>query len=101
MKKMAVLSILAVLTIWWAMAHDSAAQGDAGKAIDAAFVKGKCTDCHGVGKICAEIGKESLAGWRDIVAKMVERGADLNESEQQQTADFILTLSKGKNELCP
>jgi hypothetical protein len=101
MNKIMLSAVFIALTALWGTFSVSAGGKKEAAQVDAGFVAAKCSKCHKINKICSEVGKKSAAEWEKIVREMVERGADLDESEQKQTTDFIAALPEGKNALCP
>jgi hypothetical protein len=101
MKRFYLIIFLMAIALSFGAPLISAEENKEAMKIDAAFVIGKCTQCHTIGKICSRVGKKSDVEWMEIVQGMVKKGASLNDSEQKSVADFIVNLPSGKNQLCP
>ncbi|MBF0101122.1 MAG: hypothetical protein HQK77_09470 [Desulfobacterales bacterium] len=68
-----------------------------------ALVKEKCAACHGLKKVCSEIGKIDKAEWEKIITRMAERGQKKNiiiDADQQKTMVEYLTTLQDKTSLC-
>ena len=46
-----------------------------------------CTSCHQAAQVIAK--HRTAEEWDEMVGKMVDRGAQANETEQQQIADYL------------
>ncbi len=51
------------------------------------LVQERCTSCHGLGQIVQ--AKKSEEKWRATVRHMVEKGANLNESEEETVVEYL------------
>jgi hypothetical protein len=49
----------------------------------------RCSKCHGVDRIKAKT--HTADEWKGIVARMVGKGASLNDAEQQAVVDYLKT----------
>ena len=47
----------------------------------------RCTECHDLGRV--ESASKSSEGWEETVARMVAKGADLNDEEQAVAVDYL------------
>jgi mono/diheme cytochrome c family protein len=56
-----------------------------------ALTEDKCLECHEIEEI-AEHGGDDIAGWRSVVAAMVEEGAEINDEEATQIARYLTKL---------
>jgi mono/diheme cytochrome c family protein len=54
-----------------------------------------CTTCHGLDEITKFSGYYAEDDWRDVVATMIEYGAELTDRESEVLVDY-LTRSYGK-----
>jgi len=52
-----------------------------------ALIQGRCTGCHDTGFILQS--RRTPDAWRDIVAEMIGRGAELSESEAAQVQAYL------------
>jgi cytochrome c5 len=52
-----------------------------------ALLENRCTQCHSMGRI--ESKKLSADEWKGIVSRMVGKGANLNDAEQQAVIDYL------------
>ena len=53
-----------------------------------ALVQAKCTECHETDEMEAH-GGDDVAGWRSVVAAMVEEGAEITDEEAVQLAIYL------------
>ena len=53
-----------------------------------ALFTARCTECHGLEE-SASHGGDDLAGWRSVVAAMVEEGAEISADESVQIARYL------------
>lgn len=67
---------------------DAAAAPQLEKAAAEALFRDKCTECHEVDETEAH-GGDDVAGWRSVVAAMVEEGAEISDVEAVQLARYL------------
>lgn len=53
----------------------------------ATLLQTRCTVCHSLDRVNNE--KNTRAGWEQIVNKMVQKGAQLNDSEKATLLDYL------------
>lgn len=52
------------------------------------LLEAKCTECHELDEV-EEHGGDDVAGWRSVVAAMVEEGAEISDEEAAQLAAYL------------
>lgn len=83
---------------------DAMHQGDARAVptVDAkegeALLQNDCTQCHGLEDVDAH-GPDDLAGWRSVVAAMIEEGAELDEADGERIAAYLAQKYPAKTEV--
>ncbi|MGB9585823.1 MAG: hypothetical protein ACPL3P_05920 [Anaerolineales bacterium] len=65
----------------------SSAQGNNSASSGAALLQERCTVCHSLDRITNE--KNSRAQWERIVDRMIQKGAQLNDSEKATLLDYL------------
>ncbi|MCA9654463.1 MAG: c-type cytochrome [Myxococcales bacterium] len=53
-----------------------------------ALLQGKCIDCHELDEV-EEHGGDDVAGWRSVIAAMVEEGTELTQEESELLAHYL------------
>jgi cytochrome c5 len=53
----------------------------------AALLEERCTGCHGVNRVTAE--SKTQEEWEQTVARMIRKGAELNEDEQAILVQYL------------
>jgi mono/diheme cytochrome c family protein len=84
---LAALAAACGLTLARAAADPPPAPGAAPADPGLALIQGRCTGCHDTGFILQS--RRTPDAWRDIVAEMIGRGAELSESEAAQVQAYL------------
>ncbi len=59
--------------------------GDEGQTL----VMSKCSSCHNLGRICANLGGKDKSAWASTVARMASKGAALDAAQQTKAVDYL------------
>ena len=70
------------------------------EATGEALLQAHCTECHGLEEV-DEHGPDDLAGWRSVVAAMIEEGAEYTEEQGAQIAAYLAQKYPAKEEAAP
>ncbi|MBF0573124.1 MAG: hypothetical protein HQK69_05125 [Desulfamplus sp.] len=68
-----------------------------------ALIKNSCVSCHGLKKICGEVGKADNKEWEEIITRMAKKAAKKNivlTNEQQTGMVTYLSSPKDAKTLC-
>jgi cytochrome c5 len=84
----AVLFIAAVLTVP-AATQSSAPSDDLPAGEGKKILQASCNSCHELTEVTKFRGYYDREQWRDVIATMVEYGADLKDSEADTLADYL------------
>lgn len=60
-----------------------------------------CRICHGMDRICGDIGRLDRAGWEKTVDRMIAGGASVTPEERTAVIDWLATRKPGEAPLCP
>lgn len=74
---------------------DSAAAAPFDEAQASALFQKKCIDCHELDEV-EEHGGDDTAGWRSVVAAMVEEGTELTDEEADLVTRYLAKTYPGK-----
>jgi hypothetical protein len=80
-----IFTILFIVLIVFGHLPEAQDTNDYGKLI----VKEQCTKCHNLRRVKANVGKLDMAGWADLVNKMVSNGAKLSQEEKDAVNKFL------------
>ena len=69
-------------------------------ASGAAVVMASCGKCHSLDKVCAKIGTLDKAGWAVLIARMVQKGCDLDRQAALGAAEFLADPALAKPAVC-
>ncbi|MFP4034716.1 MAG: hypothetical protein ACLFT5_04335 [Desulfovermiculus sp.] len=75
-----------------------ACQGKAQPKGQALFT-GKCVSCHSSQITCINLG-EDRAYWDKTVARMVQKGMDMTQEEQDLVSEYLAGLEPGAEPVC-
>lgn len=67
---------------------------------NAAFVASKCTVCHKIEKVCAQVEVKNPEQWSVTVKRMASKGTGISEVDQKQIVSFLSNPIERKA-LCP
>lgn len=67
---------------------------------DAAFVVSKCSGCHKIEKVCAQIGEKNPEQWALTVKRMAMKKEGISDADQKQIVSYLSGI-KDKKALCP
>jgi mono/diheme cytochrome c family protein len=56
-----------------------------------ALLEAKCADCHGMEEVDAH-GGDDLAGWKKVLAQMIEEGAEIDDAEAATLAAYLARI---------
>ena len=83
---LATLFLLLVLGLLLASCA-GAGKGSSPEAKGAALVQERCTKCHDLGRV--KRARKTEEGWRTTVKRMVGKGAQLNQAEQEAVIQYL------------
>ena len=78
----------------------STGEAASGAAPGAAVVMSSCGKCHSLDKVCAKIGTLDKAGWAVLIARMVQKGCELDRQAALGAAVFLADPALAKPAVC-
>jgi mono/diheme cytochrome c family protein len=72
-------------------AQDASASAEQAASADSeglSLITGRCTSCHGVDQIFMQ--RKNAEDWKDTVQKMIDRGTDVTEAEQEVITQYLI-----------
>ena len=89
MKMRLVLACVVIALVFsLALAACGGPKEEAPAAMDGeALVEERCTKCHPLSVVTS--AQKSAEGWKATVERMVQKGAELNEAEQEAVIDYL------------
>lgn len=99
--KKSVFILIAVLFVTSAMVLLAGAEEKKAPASpEAVFVASKCTVCHKIERVCAQVEEKNAEQWAVTVKRMASKGTGISEVDQKRIVKF-LSSPADRTALCP